>query len=401
MREEDATPRERARGAPAQDDDARQVARFELLRRIALVVRGEVALEALLADVARTLLGIRELEYARVTLFGAEGKGGDALDLHAGTSPIAGDAHAMPPLARLVAASGVSHVARSAGDAATAAAAPCEIATPIRLHGERWGVLYVAGIGLDHADVHALEAVASYLSVAIGNARLVASLREAALLAERNRIARDLHDNVMQVLSSMNLLAQTLTPLWHRSPAEGARRVARLTELAQTAFAEMHALLHELLPQAGRSRAGGEPSRRYGIARLERHPLPASLADLLEAMVPESIELTLDFSAYVSQHAKHEEAIYRICQEAVSNAVRHARARTLSVRALVRAGRAVVLVEDDGVGLPEPHVPGIGLQSMRERAAALRGLLRVTARRPCGTRIEVVLPRADCTDRPA
>lgn len=273
-----------------------------------------------------------------------------------------------------------------------------ELAVPIRVPDGVLGVVNVEGdAAFDELDVASLEVVADYLAAAISNARLTVQAQEAAVLAERHRLARELHDNVTQVLSSINLLAQTLTPVWQRDPAEGARRVARLTELTQTAFAEMRVLLHELRPQARTTAPISKTGRAYvGLEQLRKHALPGALTRLLAAMVPETLELKLDFAAYEPpQSLEHEEALFRVCQEAVSNAIRHSRAKRLHVAAAIHGAQAVLTISDDGIGIARDRTPGIGLRSMSERTKSLGGRLRVATRAPHGTVIEARLPRAD------
>jgi two-component system NarL family sensor kinase len=273
-----------------------------------------------------------------------------------------------------------------------------ELAVPIRSYDEMLGVVNVEGDEpFDAVDLASLEVVADYLAAAISNARLFAQAQEAAVLAERHRLARDLHDNVTQVLSSINLLAKTLLPAWQRDPAEGARRVGRLTELTQTALAEMRALLHELRPTQRDDVAISKSSRTFlGLEQLKHHALPGALTRLLAAMVPENLELKLEFGAYdVPQAIPHEEALFRVCQEAVSNAIRHSGARRLFVAAAQDGEKVVLIVSDDGRGIPADRTSGIGLRSMNERVRLLGGELRISPRAPHGTLIEARLPRAD------
>jgi two-component system NarL family sensor kinase len=288
-----------------------------------------------------------------------------------------------------------------------------ELAVPIRVAGEVVGVLNVeSDQPFDEADRLGIECVADFLGVAIRNLRLVPAAREAAVLTERQRLARELHDNVTQILSSMSLLTQTIGSAWQRDPAEGARRIARLGELAQTAFVEMRMLLRELSPpppsatataRAGSQRAPAAPaiSQRSrslaGLERLRDHALPGALERMLAAMLPEEFRLDLQADDYVPQALDHEEAFYRVCQEAVSNAIRHAQARQLRVLAMVTPEHAVLSIADDGRGLGTEFRPGIGLSSMRSRIESIGGHFRVTPNSPRGTLIEARLPRADRT----
>ncbi|HEX6834908.1 MAG TPA: histidine kinase, partial [Rudaea sp.] len=221
-----------------------------------------------------------------------------------------------------------------------------------------------------------------------------------AVLAERQRLARELHDNVTQILSSMSLLSQTLTTAWQRSPEEGERRAARLAQLAQTAFAEMRMLLHQLAPPGSATGSVSEVlSRRsrslVGVEMLREHALPSALTKMLASAVPESLAVRSSFSNYVPQRLEHEEALFRVCQEAVSNCVRHANARRIRVEAVVTGSQAVLRVSDDGSGLSTNFRPGVGLGSMRTRIEHLRGQFRIAPSEPHGTLIEARLPRAD------
>jgi len=217
------------------------------------------------------------------------------------------------------------------------------------------------------------------------------------VLAERQRLARELHDNVTQILSSMSLLSQTLGAAWQRSPAEGERRVARLQQLAQTAFAEMRMLLRQLAPpDSGSHPSISRQGRSFvGLENLRTQALPGALTKLLAAMIPDGLAVKTGFSGYVPQQLENEEALYRVCQEAVSNTVRHAGAKRLRIEAAVTDTEAVLRVADDGCGLGGEFRPGVGLGSMRTRVESLQGHFRVSPANPRGTLIEARLPRAD------
>ncbi len=270
---------------------------------------------------------------------------------------------------------------------------------PIRQGGNVLGVIKVEGAQpLDELDQMSLEIVADFLGVAIHNAQLLPQARESAILSERQRLARELHDNVTQILSSISLLTQTLSVAWQRDPAEGARRVQRLQQLAQTAFAEMRMLLRELAPPALPQPSTTESRRSRSFAGLELlrdHALPGALQRLLEVMAPEDLQVRLDFAAWLPQQLGTEETLYRVCQEAVSNAIRHAQTRQLWISAAVINTHAVLQVADSGRGLGSEFRPGLGLSGMRTRLENAGGHLRVTANTPRGTLIEARLPRAD------
>ena len=243
------------------------------------------------------------------------------------------------------------------------------------------------------ADLDLVHLIPPIIAIAISHTQR----QDAELLDERARLARELHDNVTQILASMNLLSQTLASTWKRDPAEGEQRAARLHQLAQTAFAEMRMLLRELAPaDPGVANTISRKSRvLVGLENLRTHALPGALTKLLGTIVPENVAVVSSFAAYVPQRLDHEEALYRVCQEALSNSLRHAGARRVRVEAAVTAEHAVLRVSDDGRGLDTDFRPGIGLSSMRTRIEALRGTFRIGSNNPRGTLIEARLPRAD------
>jgi signal transduction histidine kinase len=276
--------------------------------------------------------------------------------------------------------------------------AQAELAVPICSAEHVLGVLNVEGNRrFDELDKRSLEVVADYLAVAIENARLSNRASQTAVLAERQRLARELHDNITQILSSMSLLSQTLPAAWQRSPAEGEKRVARLQQLAQSAFAELRMLLRELAPpDAVDQLAIPRQSRSFvGLESLREYALPGALTRLLASVLPDTLVLRTNFAAYTPQRLEHEEALYRVCQEAVSNTVRHAGARRLRVEAAVTTGEAVLRVVDDGCGLDDAFRPGLGLGSMRTRVEVLHGHFRIAPNSPRGTLVEARLPRSD------
>lgn len=275
--------------------------------------------------------------------------------------------------------------------------AHAELAVPILASGTVLGVVNVEGEqAFDELDERTLEIIADHLSVAIQNARLHELNREAAVWQERVRLRRELHDSVTQILSSISLLSQALPSAWRRSPEEGERRAQRLAELAQTAFAEMRALLRELQPPEECAPHLSMKSRSFlGLERLRDGGLAAALPRLLDAMIPESMGRSYCFERYVPQLLAHEEALYRVCQEAASNVIRHARARQLTVTAYVDQTDAWLRVRDDGVGLASEVRGGIGLKSMRERITRLGGTLSLHPATPRGLEIHARLPRRD------
>jgi signal transduction histidine kinase len=264
-----------------------------------------------------------------------------------------------------------------------------ELAIPILFGEEVLGVLNVEGSEpFDDLDQVTLEIIAEHLAAAIENDRLLERQREAAISSERERLARDLHDSVTQLLSSISLTAQSLEAVIRGDPAEAERRATRLVELTQMAFGDMRALLHELSPLPRRL-----PQAATSLAQLaEGGGFRVALERMLAAMLPPHIEARLDCGRYVPQPPAVEGALLRIVLEALSNAVRHSRADRVEVR--TRTGRRYLelSISDNGIGLPRPLRHGLGLQSMRTRARELGGRLRVGRAPPRGTRIAMRVP---------
>ncbi len=286
------------------------------------------------------------------------------------------------------------------------ARAGAELAVPIRVGGQVLGVLNVeSDQPFDELDLSSLEIVADHLAVAIGNAGLFVGAQRVAVLEERQRLARDLHDSVTQMLASINMIAQSLTGAWRKDPSEGERRTERLAQLARSALAEMRALLKELRPaqQTGHS----SEILLAGIVQLRLKGLAAALRGLSIGLPPGSPAVSLELGAWEPQAPECEEVFFRVAQEGLTNAIRHSGARNVRIAAVVFGGEAVLTVRDDGRGF-EPQSAaraaaerggGFGLQSMRERLEALGGSFQVRSKPQGGATIDARLPSRPGTRR--
>ncbi|HEX6865076.1 MAG TPA: GAF domain-containing sensor histidine kinase [Thermoanaerobaculia bacterium] len=385
------------------------VDRFALIARVARIITSGLELEALLQNAADAIHDLLHYPNVDIPLVDPEdpgtlvvrNRGGlykrlirheDRLSIHQG---IMGSA-ARERLTQLVNDVSVDpRYVRPPGTSGIRA----ELAVPILLGGEVLGVLNVESEeAFGELDVASLEIVADHLAVAINNARLFERAQRAAVLEERQRLARDLHDSVTQMLTSLNMIAQTLAPAWRRDPAEGERRTERLAELARSALAEMRALLRELRPAPAPSTVQTSEILIAGIVQLRRFGLGAALQRLAKDVPPDGPKIRLELGAWEPQAFEVEEALFRVAQEALSNALRHARARQVRIAAAVEDPAARLQVRDDGEGFdPAARVRrtgngGLGLLSMRERIEALGGSLRVETAPGKGTLIEAMLP---------
>ena len=219
-------------------------------------------------------------------------------------------------------------------------------------------------------------------------AEQVADVARAAALAERQRLARDLHDSLTQTLISLHLSAQAAADLWDSQPAQARAALDVVRHLATGAATEMRALLMDLreavLEQEGlvaalealcavvRQRSGLQAALHVAASGSGARAGPAGLPERLPPA--------------------YEEALYRLVQEALANVVKHARATRATVTP-VRGTTVRVSVEDNGVGFGAPAPAfAYGLAGMRERVGALGGRLQLDDGPSGGARVVAELP---------
>ncbi|MFI5908714.1 GAF domain-containing sensor histidine kinase [Dactylosporangium sp. NPDC051541] len=253
---------------------------------------------------------------------------------------------------------------------------------PIVDGAEILGELFLAnkhGGPFDAGDEELLKLLAAHAAIAIVNARLYERGRELSIVEERQRIARELHDAVTQKLFSLRLTADAALALIGRDPARAAAELDVVRRLAAEATAELKAIVVGLRPIDLAGEGLGSALRRQ--IELLRRVHPAELSFQADALPP----LT----------AASEEAAYRVAQEALHNALRHAAATAITVE-LRRAPPGVTLtIADNGRGFALAEQPGrLGLASMRERARAAGGRLLISSAPGDGTVVTMEVPGA-------
>jgi signal transduction histidine kinase len=250
------------------------------------------------------------------------------------------------------------------------------MAVPLKVRERVLGVLRVdhgeAGF-FDAERERLLGAVGSQTALAMRHSHLLEQQRDVAVTAERNRIARDLHDAVSQTLFAANLLAGTLAR--DDALSEAARgQVRTLERLNRSALAEMRMMLFELRPDA-----------------LDSVRLPDLLQHAIEALAGRGgVELTTEIAADNGPPSKQRVEIYRIAQEALSNIGRHSGARHVHVGWSVDSpGHGRLHIVDDGTGFDTAaqHPGHFGLDNMKARAAAAGGTLTITSAPGEGTEL--------------
>ncbi len=277
---------------------------------------------------------------------------------------------------------------------------------PLIVQQQRIGLVilsYPAVYDWSESDLWPYQVTAAQLAVAIDTRRqqllLVKSSQQVAVLQERQRLARELHDSVTQLIFSITLIAQSIAPAWTRDAAEGAKRVNRLLELSQNALAEMRALLFEL-------RSPEEPfisvsgMQLSGVAYLRQEGLAAALRRHVDSLRPDGLTISLDTAVYQPQPLETEVALFRITQEALNNVVKHARATQVAIRLDETEPGICLEIADNGVGFVPGKdngrsLNGLGMHTMRERAEALNGRLEIHSAPGAGTAVKALLPRKE------
>ena len=261
--------------------------------------------------------------------------------------------------------------------------ASSSLLVPLVHRGHGLGVLVAfdrlgATASFDADNERALEAFAASAATAVATARLVEEQRLhdsiAAAESERGRWARELHDETLQGLASLKL---TLAGALKAEP-ERARGVLQsaVAQLEHDIDA-LHAIIVDLRP-AALDELGLEPALRTLVTEVtEAARLQARIAiDLGGTRLPPDIETIA----------------YRVAQEALHNAVKHANARIVAVDVRLHAGTLTLSVADDGRGVDASQPQGYGIVGMRERAALAAGQVEVTQAAGGGTRVTLELP---------
>jgi signal transduction histidine kinase len=235
-------------------------------------------------------------------------------------------------------------------------------------------------------DLRLAEAFATRAALAVHLSERVARETVDAILegqeAERSRLARELHDETGSALTAILLGLAAIDT------------AATLPEAHQASTA-LRETARSTLENVGRMAFALRPSA------LDEFGLVAALNDLIAGLEEQGgpkveVELELDPPAGARLPTKVETAIFRITQEALTNVVKHAEAKTVDVRLACRERSVVLTIEDDGGGFSQVQVRGggLGLVGMRERVASVNGALDIESKRGVGTRLTVEIPLA-------
>jgi signal transduction histidine kinase len=377
-------------------DERRLSVQLEALLEASLAITAELAIDRVLeriVDLARTLVG------AKYAALGVPNPGG-TLDkfVTSGMTPdeirAAGHAPAgkglLGVLLREPKPIRLRHLEddpRSAGVGAHHPRMTSFLGVPILFKGRLLGNLYLTDkIGAEEfsdQDEHLIALLAAQAAIAIENANLYQQVQRLAVLEERERIAMDLHDGIIQSIYAVGLTLEYVGLLFDEQPV--ASRARDLRVRLQEAIGGLNDVIRDI--------------RNYILdlrpQRFQNKNLSAGLTDLVRAFKANTfinVEVQTNERADTDLTADQSAGLFHIAQEALANVAKHARARSVVIN-LRRDGQQVALsVQDDGRGFDPAGVEqyaGHGLQNMQERARALGADFEVTSAAGQGTRIDV------------
>jgi signal transduction histidine kinase len=254
---------------------------------------------------------------------------------------------------------------------------------PLIVRGKFVGLLSLRNEETNFYDERSADltmAFANQVAGIIDSAQLQEAATSARVVAERHRLARELHDSVSQSLFGIVLGTRTAREQIDRSPDAAHQAISYSLSLANTALSEMRTLIFALRPET-----------------LERKGLVAALQAQIDLLQPHH-DMSIEFEAPQGEpeaaiHVK--EALYRISTEAVQNAIRHSGCRRLQIRLTHDDDAIRVDVIDDGRGFcPDAEYDNhLGLKTMRERAAALGGASAIRSSPGAGTHVITEVPK--------
>jgi PAS domain S-box-containing protein len=249
---------------------------------------------------------------------------------------------------------------------------------PLVVKGRPIGLLLLLHTEPDYysSSVRGLvRAFALQAAIAIENARLYQEAGKAAALAERSRLAGELHDAVSQTLFSASLIAEVLPVVWGENPGSALKALNELRELTRGALAEMRTLLAELRPAYLTEKPLGELVSTLVHTASHRGGIPITISLRCDSPLPPDVQI----------------AIYRIAQEALNNILKHAKASRAEVMLGCMDGQVQLQIQDNGCGFdPEIVAPEQrGMGTMRERARGIGAELDIWSQPGEGTKITV------------
>lgn len=223
------------------------------------------------------------------------------------------------------------------------------------------------------------QQMASLRQLAEDNARLAEEASALAALEERNRLARELHDAIKQQLFGLNLLAGSIRPLLATDPDAARERLQQLSRMTGEALEDMDAIIQALRPASLAEQGLAQAMTALVAGWQAQTGIPVDL------QVRQAQEIPIGL----------EQALYRVCQEALSNVARHADAQAVAVVLAYTPDAVTLTVQDDGLGFDPAgtiRADSFGLRSMQERIEGLGGRWELRSSPGAGTTVRAWLP---------
>ena len=268
------------------------------------------------------------------------------------------------------------------------------LGVPVTVRGRSVGNLYLTdkrdAPEFTEGDRLLVEMFALRAGIAIDNARLHEQVQRLAVVEERERISRDLHDGIIQSIYGVALSLEEVPYLVASAPDEAGVRVDRAIDSLNVTIREIRNFILGL-----RSELLHGADVVAGLATLADEFAMSGAADV-------ELDIAVDPEATASLPVGHRVQLLQMAREALSNAVRHAHANRITL-SLHSVGTVLVLaVEDDGVGFEATAAPPsghLGLANLRERATAIGGELTIDSTAGGGTRIRILVPHSSPDQR--
>ncbi len=276
----------------------------------------------------------------------------------------------------------VGKVAHSGEPVSIGSGARPEMAVPIKLGTEIFGVLDIQSIepdDFDEIDLFTIQTLGDQLAVAVENARLYRESQNLAILEERNRMAREIHDTLAQGFTGIVLQLEAAEQALETDTAHAQQHLDRARTLAKESLNEARRSVWALRPQ-----------------QLERLPLETALNQETDRFsrdtgIPAGFAIS---GNKLALSPEIENALLRICQEALTNVKKHARANQVEIKMIYEEKAVRLSVHDDGTGFDPASLSTnhFGLVIMQERAKLLGGIIEINSEKGKGTHLEARIP---------
>ncbi|HML22466.1 MAG TPA: GAF domain-containing sensor histidine kinase [Aggregatilinea sp.] len=268
---------------------------------------------------------------------------------------------------------------------------PTLLIVPSRSGSHVLGAIVVSPLGgkpaFDQAEINLMRGIANAVALTLENARLSEQAERLAVVNERHRLARELHDSLAQSLYSIMLYAEAGNESLKAGDAPTvASHLYELKGTAQEALRDLRLLIFELRP-----------------SDLEEQGLAAALQGRLDGVECRSgIQCAFHVEGDENLDATTSRELYRIAREALNNILHHANAKKVAVTLRFDPRTTALTIQDDGIGFdPDTSTGGMGLRGMRERVAQLGGTLDISSGTGSGTTIAVTCPPCTTSHRAA